>query len=178
MRKYVGIMMAMALCIPLSSCVATLDDPLSRALSETKNQIRTKGVTITGTDSLVGSVINVHQPNTGFFVNDAVLLGQEQNIRQFDRVSIGVPRSLEAAFAFADAKDEDLIWFASSEFKVIDKYVEDLGSGVLRMDVILSDQFGNLGKFKAQIDYVFENNLLVKVQFPKSMLVDSHEGDI
>jgi len=178
MKKIALLVTGLLLAFTLSSCAETKTDGLEAQLAETKAAMSKTGVVVSGYDTSGALVQNVHKPNTGFFVNDAVLVGDQEDIRQFDRQDSERARAIVSAFDFAAAKIDQEIRFASNVFKVIEREVEERDANTTRLNLVLSDQLGNLGRVKVKVDYLFVDGLLVEVNFPDFLLPTGDSADV
>ena len=178
MKKIALLVTGLLLAFTLSSCAETKTDGLEAQLADTKAAISKTGAVVSGYDTSGALVQNVHKPNTGFFVNDAVLVGDQEDIRPFDRQDSERARGIATAFDFAAAKIDQEIRFASNVFKVIEREVEERDANTTRLNLVLSDQLGNLGRVKVKVDYLFIDGLLVEVNFPDYLLPTGDSADV
>jgi hypothetical protein len=154
-------------------------DALAAAANSTSAKIAATGAVAASKVHGGTSINEVHDPSDagGLYVNDAVLTGATLDFKQISRQSPGDMKSFEAAAQIAQAKVDDVVQYASANFKVLSSVVVANKTGFVQT-VRVHDVYGNMGTFNARIVYGVNQGLISSVDFDKALFDKSNPEEV
>ena len=183
-RSVVGLSAIVFLLASLTACASktNVEPPASQlaaAALATQARIASSGAIATATAHGPIEFTEVYDASNanGRFVNDAVLLGANQDFKHISRRARGEMGAFAAIYQIATSKTGATFEYASESLRVLANKVVQGKHGFLQT-LKVKDLQGGLGTFSAQIDYEIFNGLISGVKLDPALFDESNPEEV